>query len=227
MKRYSVKKVATPRFRRTRELGQSPDHGSATFAARVVLSEMEGVWSELVNSHFYEVVEWMWNDAAIGTREIENLRNWINEPPEIRRPASVQVGLVVCAYAVEALRAESQGKSVVAWQALASANYYLGFARGVIGEDPKVALQEGRTRGTKKRSETYLRARHWVWAKWQDEKDQYGGNRASAARDYEPLIPRHFTTAGGDPLKVKRETLADTWLKKAPPKIDGGTQGDS
>lgn len=227
MTHRTLKKVATPRFRRAKGRGHAPEHGSAADAASDVLSVLEGVWTETVNSHFSKVVEWMWDKDATGATEEEALRSWINQPPESRRPAMVQTGLVICAYAVETLRAESRGQVASAWRALARANYWLGFMLGAKGGDSKAALKDGRSRGTKKRSETYGQARQWVWAKWQEEKAEYGGKRAAAARDYERLIPQRFTTAGGDPLKVKRETLTATWLKEPPPKVGGSSEDDS
>lgn len=203
-----------------------PEGGAAVVAASDILVELERVWTEVVNPHFRQLVEWMWDNGTTGADEEENVSQWNHLPPESRRPASVQLGLVVCAYAVEAIRADTRGEVGTAWKALARGNYWLGFMRGAQAGNTMAALKEGRARGVQKRAETYLRAREWTWVRWQKEKSDYGGKRAAAARDYERLISQEFKTASGSPLKVTQGTLKNVWLKEPPPDAQDGEPDD-
>jgi hypothetical protein len=191
--------------------------GTVAHAAEDMLKQLERAWAEVVgNGRFGELVQWAWENGCSGTEEEEKIVRWVDQPTESRPSAFLQLVLVPCGYIIEAIHAENRGEVVTAWMALAKANFWLGFLLGSKGFDAKAAAAEGRQRGLQNRAEIYLRARRWVWRRWQEEKEGYGGIRSAAARDYERMIPQLFTNAAGDPLKVSRDTLADKWLKDPP-----------
>jgi hypothetical protein len=80
-------------------------------------------------------------------------------------------------------------------------------------------LQIGRERArhsAKQRHEPSRQAMQYVQAEWNAHAHEYDHNKSEFARIYEKLVAQNFTTAKGDPLKVKDRTIREVWLRDCP-----------
>lgn len=130
---------------------------SAIPEAGAIVGRLADFWDELSDRtgkgkglFIEEIFGGMWRDNDTGDEQEEILDRWFDEQSEEMKPlALMQAAFTSCAYAVQAMKAETSGELLEAWRCTSKANYWLGITIGTwsLRKDQPESINDFAKRG--------------------------------------------------------------------------------